>query len=159
MDYSEKFDISYQIEDSYSDTARELFEKLDQELHSRYPDLTNIYDAKPNEIRGDRGILIVARYKDTPVGCGAFRRLDEDTVEIKRMYVAPEGRRKEIARQLLHLLEAEAIHRGCSIVKLETGTEQHEAIKLYESEGFLKIPCFGMYATDPYSLCYEKSLA
>src|SRR5262249_48659048 len=41
---------------------------------------------------------------------------------------------------------------------LETGIQQHAAIRLYEREGFERIPPFGNYRVDPISLCYERNL-
>lgn len=45
------------------------------------------------------------------------------------------------------------------LLRLETGIWQHEAIGLYESLGFYRIPPIGPYTDDPLSLCYEKRLA
>lgn len=41
---------------------------------------------------------------------------------------------------------------------LETGTRQPEAIRLYETEGYQSIDCYGEYAGDPLSVCFEKRL-
>ncbi len=42
-----------------------------------------------------------------------------------------------------------------TLLRLETGIHQHEAISLYESVGFQAIPPFGAYKEDPLSRFYE----
>ena len=41
-------------------------------------------------------------------------------------------------------------------IEVGTGIHQNAAIRLYEQEGFRRIPPFGDYSDDPVSLCYEK---
>jgi ribosomal protein S18 acetylase RimI-like enzyme len=41
---------------------------------------------------------------------------------------------------------------------LETGNRQVPAVRLYESSGFTRIPAFGIYANDPTSVCFAKTL-
>jgi ribosomal protein S18 acetylase RimI-like enzyme len=55
-------------------------------------------------------------------------------------------------------LESTAQERGYSTLRLETGTRQPEAIELYKSAGYGEMPCFGEYADDPFSVCFEKHL-
>jgi putative acetyltransferase len=47
---------------------------------------------------------------------------------------------------------AHDVHR----LRLETGIHQHAVIRVYEREGFKRIPPFGPYRDDPVSRCYEK---
>ena len=95
-----------------------------------------------------------------PVGCGGIRRVPgvDATCELKRMYVAPEARGRGVARSLLDHLEDEARALGCSALWLETGTEQPEAIALYESHGYEPIPGFGRYKDEPKSRSFAKRL-
>jgi ribosomal protein S18 acetylase RimI-like enzyme len=78
--------------------------------------------------------------------------------EIKRMYVRPPFRGRGFARMILNHLAAYAQANGIHLLRLETGIHQREAIALYESMGFYRIPPFGNYREDPVSLCYEKPL-
>ncbi|HJQ43687.1 MAG TPA: GNAT family N-acetyltransferase [Jatrophihabitantaceae bacterium] len=113
--------------------------------------------AKPTA--DDISVFLLARNDDgEAVGCGALRQLGESSAEIKRMFVPTSFRRQGISRALLGALEAAAIDRGWTTVRLETGTLQHEAIGLYESAGYVRIPNFGAYIGEPYSLCYERTL-
>ncbi len=88
---------------------------------------------------------------------GGLRDLGED-IEIKRMYVVPSSRGSGAAVAMLTHLEAEARARGFARVVLETGTLQHAAIRLYEREGYVRIPSFGYYADSPISVCFAKAL-
>lgn len=105
------------------------------------------------------GVLLVADLDGVPVGCGGLRPYGEDAGEVKRMYVDPAFRGKGVARALLSALVGHARQVGLRRLMLETGTEQPEAVGLYESEGWQPIPAFGHYASDPRTRCYGLHLA
>ena len=92
------------------------------------------------------------------VGCGGIRGIGDGRCELKRMYVDPDARGRGIARSLLERLEDEARSLGFAEVWLETGTEQPEAIALYESSGYEPIPDFGRYQGEPKVRSYGKPL-
>jgi len=101
----------------------------------------------------------VAWLDEKPVGCGALRPMPETTIaEIKRMYVQPAARGQGIARHMLTKLEYLAGVFGYQKIRLETGIYQPEAIRLYEKNGYARIACYGMYADDSLSVCYEKTI-
>lgn len=105
------------------------------------------------------GVFLVARAEDgAPLGCGGVARFDETRGELKRMYVVPEARGRGIGRELLVALEAEARALGYQGLVLETGTAQEAAIGLYASFGYAPIPCYGPYAGQAVSRCFEKTL-
>jgi GNAT superfamily N-acetyltransferase len=110
----------------------------------------------------DIAVFVVAYEGDagTPIGCGAFRDLvdEQPTVEVKRMYVRPEYRGRKIGQLILRDLERRARERGATRVRLETGTRQPEAVRLYEGVGYRLIPNFGDYVDAPASLCFERVL-
>jgi ribosomal protein S18 acetylase RimI-like enzyme len=100
-----------------------------------------------------------------PVASGAWRTHDDveafgttRTAEIKRMYVAPAFRGQGLARHMLAHLERSASQAGAEAMILETGTAQPEAIALYESAGYTRIPSFGHYKDAPLNRCYAKPL-
>ena len=74
------------------------------------------------------------------------------------MFVEPGARGLGISRVILKKLEETALSFGYDTLKLETGTKQPEAIRLYETSGFYRIPCYGIYTDNPWSVCYEKKL-
>ena len=107
----------------------------------------------------DITVFLVARnHEGTAVACGALRRLDAASAEIKRMFVLPHHRGSGAATAVLRSLEAEAARLGLSELKLETGTAQPDAIRFYEREGYRPIPLYGVYVGSDLSLCYERAL-
>lgn len=103
-------------------------------------------------------LLVSDAFTGEPVGCGALRDLDEEAVEIKRMYVVPKHRGRGAGRAVLAGLEQAARRSGATVARLETGIEQPEAISLYERGGYDRIDAFGPYADNPESVCYERIL-
>ena len=82
------------------------------------------------------GCLLLATKSLEAAGCGAFRKLMDDTCELKRMYVRPEYRGMHIGRQLAETLITTARDDGYRIMRLETTTFMQGAIALYLSLGF-----------------------
>jgi GNAT superfamily N-acetyltransferase len=107
---------------------------------------------------GSAARFVVALVDGEPVGCGAIQPADDQTVELKRMYVGPAHRRGGIGRRMLAALEDLAAGSHYRVVRLEAGCWQPDAIRLYESSGYRPIPAYGPYAGNPYSRCYEKSV-
>jgi putative acetyltransferase len=66
----------------------ELVKLLDKDLEERYGDLQKQYD-KHNKVDYINDVVIV--YKDNVlVACGAFKKHDDCTAEIKRIFVIKE---------------------------------------------------------------------
>ncbi len=136
--------------------AVRLIEAMGHELDLRYGD-GGLSPATASDFEHP-GVLLVADLDGGPVGCGGVRPSGEDAGEVKRMYVDPTVRGKGVARTLLAALVAHAREVGIRRLMLETGTEQPEAVGLYESEGWTRIPAFGHYAHDPRTRCYGLDL-
>jgi putative acetyltransferase len=100
--------------------------------------------------------VVLAYQDDAPVGCGAIKKYAAGIMEVKRMYVPPQGRRKGVASSVLAELERWAEELGCSKCILETGKKQPEAIALYTKRGYTPIPNYGHYAGVDNSVCFEK---
>ena len=145
------------IESPLSADAAALVEELDRDLLDRYPP-SNIYGVALDKLEGNQGFFVIARLDCQPVGCGAVRFLKAGVGEIKRMFVRSSARRRGVGQAVLAALEQTAREMGIHTLRLETGTRQPEANALYEQHGYRKIPCFGEYVNDPFSLCYEKAL-
>ena len=143
-------------EDPHGATAAALVAALCEELSERYHRPPSPYTM--DEAADPRAGFVVARRGGQPVGCGALRRIDETTVEIKRMYVAPATRRHGIARRLLAELERVAAGHGYQRIILETGTRQPEALALYESSGYRRTANYGRYVGNSEAVCFEKWL-
>jgi GNAT superfamily N-acetyltransferase len=110
----------------------------------------------PKPTAADIAVFLVAFDDEVAVGCGGLRTLDGSHGEIKRMYVIPERRGTGVSTALLSALEGEARGRGWDRLVLETGDQQPDAMRLYEREGYIRVPNFGYYADSDLSICYEK---
>jgi putative acetyltransferase len=103
-------------------------------------------------------IFFIIHVDEAPAGCGGVQYFEQEYGELKRMYVRPQFRGRRLARMLLEHLANHARQRGVELLRLETGIHQREAIALYTSFGFSRIPPFGSYREDPNSLCFEMRL-
>ena len=93
-----------------------------------------------------------------PIGCGGLRERDATEAEVKRMFVHPDHRGSGVSVAILRQLEQFGRERGYARLVLETGTEQPDAIRFYEREGFTRIPNFGYYVDSALSVCFAKDL-
>lgn len=114
---------------------------------------------EPDQFAAPTGLFLLGRLDGEPVAMGGWRRLDGGAAEIKRMYVVDRARRRGLARAVLTELERTATDRGVARLVLNTGTEQPEAIALYESSGYTPTRGFGHYADAPKARFYEKELS
>jgi GNAT superfamily N-acetyltransferase len=112
----------------------------------------------PEYFQPPDGTFLVAFEDGAPIACGGVGRLDETTGELRRMYVLPAHRGRGLGRAILEELENAARTLGYTRMRLETGNEAPEALGLYTSSGYEPIPCWGPFASDPKSRCFEKGL-
>jgi putative acetyltransferase len=135
---------------------QELVKALDIDLKIRDGEDHAFY-AQFNSIATIKHV-VVAYDGNQAVGCGAIKPYDEQTMEVKRMYVKPEQRGKGIASIILTHLENWAIEQHYKKCLLETGIRQPEAIALYTKNQYNIIPNFGQYEGVTDSVCFEKHL-
>lgn len=135
---------------------RELVTELDKDLRIRDGE-EHAFFAQFNKIDQIRHVVL-AYLDDAAVACGAIKPYDEQTMEIKRMFVAPDHRGRGIAGQVLKELELWTLELQYSTCILETGIKQPEAIRLYQKSGYKTIPNYGQYAGVASSVCFEKKL-
>jgi len=153
-------DVTVERADVLSPGARVLIEALNAELLSRYPEpSTDHFLLDADDVAPGRGAFLIALRAGEPVGCGALRRIEPGTGEIKRMYVSPAARGAGVGRAVLAALEAEARALGLECLVLETGVRQPEAIALYERAGFARIGRFGDYEDHALSIFMGKDLS
>lgn len=103
--------------------------------------------------------VIVFYMDDIPVGCDAIKEFDSTTVELKRMYVAPERRGIGLGSEILKELESWAGELNYASCILETGKRQVEAIALYTKNGYQIIPNYGQYQGVENSACFQKNVS
>lgn len=135
---------------------KNLILELDNDLISRYTDEKYKFDIniEINELK----TAVIAQITNIPVGCGCFKEIDENTVEIKRMYVNPYFRGFGVASMIIESITRWATELLYSDAVLEIGTKQPEAIKLYEKHGFSRIPTFEPYTDMADRICMGKRL-
>lgn len=143
--------------DPASDDVTRLVEGLDSELWTRYPN-GPIHGIDNPAFSAAGGVFIVVMAGAGALACGAYRPYAPGTIEIKRMFVQPHARGRGYSRSILQALEDHARRLGFKQVLLQTGDGQPEAIGLYESAGYVRIPNFGEYVETSYSICFSKSL-
>jgi putative acetyltransferase len=144
-----------------TDEIRQLLSELDRALAGPY--LAEQHHALSLDQVFDGSVrFFAARLDGVAVGCGGVAFYD-GFAEVKRMFTRPTARRQGVARALLRHLEAEAKRAGHSILRLETGMYQAEAIAFYVRAGFERCDAFGDYLdlsprAVETSVFYEKSI-
>ena len=123
--------------------------KRDGNEHSFYAQFNKIDKIK---------CVVIAYENEIPIGCGAIKKIDKKTVEIKRMYTSPNSRGKGTASMILSELEKWAIELSYERCILETGIKQPEAIGLYSKNRYQLIPNYGQYKEIGNSRCFEKTI-
>jgi GNAT superfamily N-acetyltransferase len=139
--------------------AGELIGALSAELARRY-DYTEDGSGgfKPEDALGPRGAFVIGRAGGRPVACGAIRPLEDKVAEVKRVFVQVGSRGRGYAEAIMNELERLARERGYTVVRLETGVRQPEAISLYEKLGYRRIQNYAEHFDSKMSVCYEKRL-
>ena len=135
---------------------QELVKELDADLKIRDGE-EHTFFAQYNKIDLINHV-VVAYMNDEAVGCGAIKQYDDDTMEVKRMFVKPTNRGNGIATMVLKEVENWTKELGFSKCILETGIKQPEAIALYQKNDYTQIPNYGQYETIESSVCFEKIL-
>ena len=143
--------------DSADKDFRDLVTRLDEFL----AEIDGEEHAYYSQFNGLDGIpYAVVAYEDgEPVGCGAFRPHSPVVAEIKRMFVIPEHRGKQIGALVLEQLEGWARELGYTDCVLETGHRQQAAVNLYRRAGYEFIPNYGQYTGVGNSVCMKKNIS
>jgi DNA-binding MarR family transcriptional regulator/GNAT superfamily N-acetyltransferase len=151
--------VEVDVEDPASTAARFCIESYFAELDSRFDagfDPARSISADAAELTEPAGLLLVARLRGDPIGCGALKLHGAEPAEIKRMWVAAAARGLGVGRRILSELEQRARDRGAGTVRLETNRTLREASGLYRSAGYAEVEAFN---DEPYAHhWFEKHL-
>ncbi len=107
------------------------FQNFDEELLA-----LKIMYGKPN------GGVILCEYEHKFIGCVGIRKIDNDTAELKRMYIQPAYQKKGIGKGLLDKAFELAKTLNYKAIRLDTLNYMEPAIKLYKQYGFYEIPAY-----------------
>ena len=143
--------ITLRRTDSDSGEFKNLISNHDKELES----YSDIYK-NDSEIQG--ASIIIAYYDNKPVGCASFDHYDNDTIEIKKLYVLPEFRDVGISEIVLKDLEQWARENKYNNAILETRFPYNREVNIFEDNGYNIIEKFGNYKYIENSICYGKKL-
>lgn len=142
--------------DSSNKDFVDLVKQLDAYLRITDGDEHDFYN-QYNSIENLKHVVI-AYTENKPVGCGAFKDFENNSVEIKRMYTLEKNRGKGIASLILNELEKWASELNYDSCILETGIRQIEAVEFYKKNLYAIIPNYGQYKGIKNSLCFMKNL-
>src|SRR3984893_10406096 len=151
--------VQITVADPTSQDARWCIEQYFTELGQRFEpgfDPTLGISAHEHELVPPAGLLLVARLREEPVGCGALKFHENTVGALKRMWVAPRARGLGLGRRLLEALELKAREAGMTVIHLETNGTLIEAIELYRHSGYQEVEAFN---DEPYAHhWFEKRL-
>jgi DNA-binding MarR family transcriptional regulator/GNAT superfamily N-acetyltransferase len=151
--------VQITVADPTSQDARWCIEQYFTELGKRFEtgfDPTLGITAHAHELKPPVGLLLVARLRAEPVGCGALKFHENTVGELKRMWVARRARGLGLGRRLLEALQHEAREAGMTVIHLETNRSLNEAIQMYRECGYQEVDAFN---DEPYAHhWFEKRL-
>jgi putative acetyltransferase len=133
---------------SARDEDSELLIRLIDSVFAEYPGCILDVDAEMPELRSpasaaetDSGRWWVAELNGRIIGSIAVVPEEKDGIlELKKLYVSPEARRRGLGAHLVSLVETEARERGASSIVLWTDTRFRDAHRLYQRLGYLRAP-------------------
>ena len=148
----------------FTDEKNQDFIGLDKEIWDEYYENAGCnvdkYQ-KVNDIEGEHFVILIFdddNENNTPIACGSFKELFNDTVEVKRVFVKRSCRNKGLATFIMEKLEKEAKKRTYDFSMLVTGVNNTVSQSLYKKLGYEKVEGFGIYKGDPDAICYKKRL-
>jgi putative acetyltransferase len=105
----------------------------------------------------ENGGIFLAMFDDDEMICtGAIRRIDDETCELKRLWLLQDYQRQGLGYRMLSELLKIARDRGYKRMWLQTDIEaQSRAVDFYRQIGFYEIPHYGDRTDD---ICMEMVL-
>lgn len=97
---------------------------------------------------------IVVYAQDKAIACGIFRKHQDDSCELKRMFSKVKGAGSYLVSQL----ESYALQKGYKRAVLSTRRVNELAINFYTRQGYSEIKAYGKYVHTDRSICLGKAL-
>ncbi|WP_349671733.1 GNAT family N-acetyltransferase [Lacrimispora sp.] len=156
---SEKNDIKTTIQIMEADITRDESLSLLNELSGSLNHITGNSGESSfsiDDMKDEKSIFVIARSGSNAVGCGAIRRIDDSTGELKRMYAKEQG--LGVGTSILNFLENKALDFGYSRLICETRKINAGACSFYIKNSFHIIPNYGKYQGRDEAVCFEKRI-
>ncbi len=112
-----------------------------------FQDFDKEIESLPGKYSPPEGSLILAKIENEFAGCIALKKIEDGICEMKRLYVKPSHRGKQIGKILVEKIISDAKEIGYKSMRLDTVEgKMDSAIALYKEFGFKKIE---KYYTNP----------
>jgi len=121
-----------------------LFEQYAKSLvlDLTYQDFAGELNSIAVQYNKPQGALVLAYDGEVAIGCTGIRKFDNDTAELKRMFVQENYRGHWIAQRMLVLAIEKAKQIGYRKIRLDTLPGMKEAQRLYRALGFYEIASY-----------------
>ncbi|HEX6426780.1 MAG TPA: GNAT family N-acetyltransferase [Niastella sp.] len=141
------------------DNGKQLFLQYIQSLDFKltFQDVDRELEEIAVEYNAPAGALLLAYDGEKAIACAGVRKIDSSTAELKRMFVDPAYRGRQLGQQLLQMALEAAKQLRYSSIRLDTVPNMRSAIKLYESAGFRQIDPY-RFNPMPGAIFMEKEL-
>ena len=138
------FSIRHATGESDIAVARRLFEEYAAwiAIDLSFQNFAEELKLLPGEYAPPGGALLLGWAEARPAGCVAVRRIDEETCEMKRLYVRDSFRGLSAGERLAHEAIAWARAADYRRMLLDTLPSMRSAHRLYERLGFMEIPAY-----------------
>ena len=137
------------------DLFQEYAESLNFDLD--FQDFSQELETLPGKYSAPEGSILVAKENGETVGCVAVRPLGSEICEMKRLFVRPAHRGKNLGRELAVAIIEEAKRLGYKAMRLDTVEAMKEASALYRALGFEQIEAY-YYNPLPRAMYFELKL-
>lgn len=104
-------------------------------------------------------VILLYDQNEICIGCGAYRRYDNQTAEVKRIFVREENRGNHYSDIILKELISIAKDNHFTRLILETGYFLTASVHVYKKMGFYIIPNYPPYESMTESICMEMDIS
>ncbi len=140
----------------HMDEARRIFTEYEEWLGVSlcFQGFQEELDSLPGKYAAPKGRLLFAMNDAEVAGCVAFRAIDDETCEMKRLFVRPAFQGSGLGRELIDKLIAEARTAGYQKMRLDSWIPRMgKAIEMYRRHGFYEIE---PYNENPYEMIFME---
>lgn len=148
--------MEYNYYMSVTNDFKILSDKFNKELQLQFGKKQEKYQ-QYNLLDGIKDVVIC--YDGiNPIGCASIKYFDNETYEVKRVFIEKDYRGRGFSKRLMQELEKIAKEKGIKKLILETGEALVSAVNLYKNIGYRIIEKYGQYKDLSESICMEKIL-